>query len=86
MAGELNYGLIVEHVRDMVTVSDAQIVDAMMVLLERAKLLVEPAGAAGLAGLLSGSIPLEAGVPVAVVLSGGNVDLELLARLIPQRT
>ncbi len=84
MAGELNYALIAAHARDVVTVSDAQIVEAMMVLLERTKLLVEPAGAAGLAGLLSGSVPVEAGVPVAVVLSGGNVDLALLGRLIAQ--
>jgi threonine dehydratase len=86
MAGEINFQLIAAHVQDVVTVSDAQIVRAMMMLLERTKLLVEPAGAAGLAGLLSGSVPLAAGVPVAVVLSGGNVDLDLLARLIAQRT
>jgi threonine dehydratase len=86
MAGEFNYRLIARHARDVVTVSDAQIVEAMMVLLERSKLLVEPAGAAGLAALLSEAVPLESGVPVAVVLSGGNVDLELLARLIAQGT
>ncbi len=86
MAGELNFRLIAAHARDVVTVSDAQIVEAMMVLLERSKLLVEPAGAAGLAALLSEAVPLESGVPVAVVLSGGNVDLELLARLIAQGT
>jgi threonine dehydratase len=86
MAGELNYRLIARHARDVVTVSDAQIVEAMMVLLERTKLLVEPAGAAGLAALLSGAVPLAPDTPVAVVLSGGNVDLELLARLIAKRT
>jgi threonine dehydratase len=86
MAGEFNYRLIARHARDVVTVSDAQIVEAMMVLLERTKLLVEPAGAAGLAALLSGAVPLAPDTPVAVVLSGGNVDLELLARLIAKRT
>jgi threonine dehydratase len=84
MAGELNYRLIAAHARDVVTVSDAQIVEAMLVLLERTKLLVEPAGAAGLAALLSGAVSFEEDVPVAVVLSGGNVDLELLGRLIAQ--
>ena len=53
----------------------------MRLLLERAKLVVEPAGAAALAGLLSGRIPIERG-PVVVVLSGGNVDLDRLGTLL----
>jgi threonine dehydratase len=81
MAGVLNYGLVAAHARGVVLVSDDEIVDAMKVLLERTKLLAEPAGAAGLAALLTGRIELEPAVPVAVVLSGGNVDLELLSRL-----
>jgi len=47
----------------------------MRVLLERTKLLVEPAGAAALAALLAGRVRAD-GAPVVVVLSGGNVDLE----------
>ena len=49
--------------------------------LERTKLLTEPAGAAGVASLLSGRVDLEDG-PVVVVLSGGNADLEMLGRLL----
>ena len=53
----------------------------MMLLLERSKLLVEGAGAVGLAAVLSGKVPV-AGKRVAVVLSGGNVDSHLIARVV----
>lgn len=81
MAGTLNHALVEAHGRGVVTVSDARIVAAMALLLERTKLLTEPAGAAGLAGLLDGGIPVAEG-PVAVILSGGNVDMTTLARLL----
>ena len=84
MAGVINHALVEAHARGIVTVTDSDIVEAMRVLLERAKLLTEPAGAAGLAGLLSGAIPLADDAPVAVVLSGGNIDLALLARLLTE--
>jgi len=57
-------------------------VAALRLLLERTKLLAEPAGAAGLAALLAGRIPHAGDAPVAVVLSGGNVDLPTLGRLL----
>lgn len=82
MAGRLNYALVAEHAAGVVTVADEEIVGGLRVLLERTKLLVEPAGAAGLAALLSGKIPLDEDGPVAVVLSGGNVDMALLADLL----
>ncbi|MFQ5537252.1 MAG: threonine/serine dehydratase [Gemmatimonadota bacterium] len=82
MAGQLTFRLVARLARGMVTVTDEEIVAAMATLLERTKLLAEPAGAAGLAALLSGRIPVEPDRPVAVVLSGGNVDLDLLARLL----
>ncbi|MDP2958372.1 MAG: threonine/serine dehydratase [Longimicrobiales bacterium] len=82
MAGVLNHALVAAHARGVVTVTDAEIVAALRVLLERTKLLAEPAGAAGLAALLQGRIPLSGGAPVAVVVSGGNVDLTLLGRLL----
>jgi threonine dehydratase len=73
-----------EHIRanveDVLTVDDDQIGNALIVLLERAKAVVEPAGAVGLAALLSGRIPGDG--PVVLVLSGGNVDPLLLIRLI----
>ena len=81
MAGALNHAILASSAAGIVLVSDAEIVDAMRLLLERTKLLVEPAGAAGLAALLAGRIPLGGGA-VVVILSGGNVDLTLLARLL----
>jgi threonine dehydratase len=84
MAGELNHALVEAHARGVVTVTDTDIVEAMRVLLTRAKLLTEPAGAAGLAGLLTGAVPLVDEAPVAVILSGGNVDLSLLGRLLTE--
>lgn len=82
MAGVLNHALVAAHARGVVTVSDEAIVGSMKLLLERTKLLAEPAGAAGLAALLGGRIPAEDEAPVAVVISGGNVDLALLGRLL----
>ncbi len=82
MAGVLNHQLVEAWCRGVVLVSDAEIVDAMRLLLERTKLLAEPAGAAGLAALLQHRIPLDGDAPVVAVISGGNVDLALLARLL----
>jgi threonine dehydratase len=82
MAGVLNHALVAAYARGVVRVSDDDIVAAMKVLLERTKLLAEPAGAAGLAALLTGRVAPPTDAPVAVVVSGGNVDLELLGRLL----
>jgi threonine dehydratase len=65
-----------------VTVSDDEIRAAMSLLLERTKLLVEPAGAAALAALVADRLPIERGETVVVVLSGGNVDLDGLCLLL----
>jgi threonine dehydratase len=62
-----------------VLVTDGEIVAAMRLLLERCKLLAEPAGAAAVAALLAGRIPEAAGRRVVAVLSGGNVDLARLS-------
>jgi threonine dehydratase len=67
-------------VDDVVTVDDDAIGRALVLLLERAKAVVEPAGAVGLAALLAGKIPGDD--PVVVILSGGNVDPLLLVKLI----
>ncbi|MEX2467709.1 MAG: threonine/serine dehydratase [Gemmatimonadota bacterium] len=83
MAGALNFELLERYARGVVLVADDAIVRAMRLLLERTKLLVEPAGAAGLAALLTGRVPVGKG-PVVVVLSGGNVDLELLGKLLTE--
>lgn len=80
--GHLNLAIAQQHVDTVALVSDAQIRQAMGLLLERTKLVVEPAGAAGLAALLAGRLPIPAGANVVLVLSGGNVELDRLADLI----
>ena len=79
--GELTIPLVKRYVDDMVVVEEEEITQAMMLLLERSKLLVEGAGAVGLAAVLGGKIQ-SAGQRVAVVLSGGNVDSHLIARVV----
>jgi threonine dehydratase len=68
------------HVSEIVTVDEEEISRAVLLLLERCKWVVEPAGAAALAAVLAGKVPGTG--EVAVVLSGGNVDPLLLTRLI----
>jgi threonine dehydratase len=68
------------HVDDMLTVTEEEISQAVLLLLERAKAMVEPSGAATLAAVLSGKVPGSG--PVVTVLSGGNVDPLLLIKLI----
>jgi threonine dehydratase len=81
--GELNLAVVEHLVESVVRVTDVEIRCAMVLLLERMKLLVEPAGAAALAALMNGKIPVERGTRVAVILSGGNVDVQRLAELLP---
>ncbi len=79
--GDVPFDLVRDLVDDVVTVSEAALARAVLVMLERAKLVVEPAGAAGVAAVLDGVVPgLVA--PVVVVVSGGNVDPLLLLRII----
>jgi threonine dehydratase len=66
---------------DVVTVSEDDIAEAMVLLVERSKLVVEGAGAVSLAALLSGSAKTSAGGSTVAVLSGGNVDVGLLAAI-----
>jgi len=69
-------------VDDMVTVQEDDIAWAMVLLLERARLVAEGAGAAALAALLSGRIPAARGRRTVAVVSGGNVDVAVLGRVI----
>lgn len=69
-------------VDDVVLVTDDQIADALRTLLERCKLLVEPAGAAAVAALLAGAVAVRPGAHVVAVLSGGNIDLQRLRSLL----
>jgi threonine dehydratase len=80
--GALNFEIIRDAVDAVVTVSEDDIARAMVVLLERAKLVVEPAGAAGVAAILTGLVPAD-GTTVAI-LSGGNIDPLLMQRVISQ--
>ena len=64
-------------------ISDDDIVQAMLFLLERSKVMAEPAGAAAVAALLAGRITFPAGTRIAVVISGGNIDLSRLRTLLP---
>jgi threonine dehydratase len=78
--GALNFRMIREMVDEVVTVSDDDTARAMLVLLERAKLVVEPAGAVGVAAILTGAVK-DAGRTVAI-LSGGNIDPLMMERVI----
>jgi threonine dehydratase len=75
--GERNLELLRKHVDDVVTVSEAEIIDATRFLWERMKIVVEPSSAVPLAALLNGKVPV-AGLKVGIILSGGNVDLDAL--------
>jgi threo-3-hydroxy-L-aspartate ammonia-lyase len=72
--GKITFPLVRQHVDDMVTVSDQDILRAMRFLWERMKLVVEPTGALGLAAAWRGAVDV-AGQRVGVIVSGGNVDL-----------
>lgn len=78
--GDVPFAIVEEQVDRIVTVTEEQLSRAVLMLLERTKLLVEPAGAAGTAALMAEPRAFEP--PVAVVLSGGNVDPLLLQRII----
>ncbi len=79
--GRLTSELIARFVDDVVLVDEEEIAEAILLLLERSKLVVEGAGAVGLAALLHGKISLP-GKKVAVVLSGGNVDINIVSIII----
>jgi threonine dehydratase len=79
--GKITFPLVREHVDDMVTVSDTDILRAMRFLWERMKLVVEPTGALGLAAAWRGAVDV-AGKRVGVIVSGGNVDLGAAADLL----
>jgi threonine dehydratase len=78
--GELNFAIVRELVDEVVTVSEDDTTRAILMLLERAKLVVEPAGAVGVAAILAGKI--DAVGPTVAILSGGNIDPLLMQRVI----
>ncbi|MBW3620638.1 MAG: threonine ammonia-lyase [Actinobacteria bacterium] len=78
--GELTLAHVRELVDEVVTVDDDVIARAVVLLLERAKLVVEPSGAAAVAAILAGGVELAA--PVVAVLTGGNIDPLLMQHLV----
>jgi threonine dehydratase len=77
--GELTSRILGDHLESIVTVTDEEISQAIVLLMERAKLVVEGAGAAAVAALLAGRIPGEG--PTVAILSGGNIDPTLLIQV-----
>ena len=79
--GEITVPLINRYADDVVTVSDTEIANAILLLLERCKQVVEPAGATPLAAVLSGALDVK-GKRVVCVLSGGNIDVSFIQSII----
>jgi threonine dehydratase len=80
-AGEINFSVVQRFVDDIVALPDREIFEAMIWVMERCKLVIEGAAAAPVAALLHGLVKLPAGSKVAVVLSGGNVNLDQIRGL-----
>jgi threonine dehydratase len=80
LPGQITYACVREYVDDIVTVSEESLSRAVLAVLERAKMIVEPAGAAAVAALLEDPGAFE--TPAVAVLSGGNIDPLLLGKVI----
>jgi len=80
--GELTYPIVEELVDDIVVVEDEQIASAILMLLEREKMVVEGAGAVPLAALLAGYVDVSSADTVVPVLCGGNIDSNIISRII----
>jgi threonine dehydratase len=81
-AGAWTLAMIQHYLEDIVRLDDATILAGLRFAVERLKQVLEPAGAAALAAVLAGRIPIRGGERVAVVLSGGNVAVERLGDLL----
>ena len=84
--GELTFAINRSLLDGVVTVTDAELVDAMRFAFERLKLVLEPSGAAALAALLAQRVSLEGSECAGVILSGGNVDPASFCRLLAPRS
>lgn len=80
--GNLTFPLVMQHVDDMWTVSEADIITAVKFLFYRMKLVVEPSGALGVAAVLNGRVRGQGAV--GVIVSGGNIDGQTIARILDQ--
>jgi threonine dehydratase len=81
-AGEVTFPVVERYVDEIVTVDEDEIASAILTLLEREKTLAEGAGATALAALLQRRTSLPEGMKTAVLVSGGNIDVTLLSRII----
>jgi threonine dehydratase len=79
--GEVNLGIMLSYVSDVITVSDAELVSAMRFFASRMKMVVEPTGCLAAAAVFGRKLDI-AGKRVGVLISGGNVDLPVFAKLI----
>ena len=79
--GDLTYELCQKYVDEIVTVSDDEIAAAILALIEKQKLIAEGAGAAAVAAVMFDKLPIE-GKKVVCVVSGGNIDVNILNRVI----
>ncbi|EGO64141.1 threonine ammonia-lyase [Acetonema longum] len=80
MPGDITWSLVEKYVDDIVVVDDEAIAGTILMLLERAKLMVEGAGAVSLAAMLHHKLPAKG--KVACVISGGNIDVNFISRII----
>lgn len=83
-AGDLTFAVVREHVTDILTATDAQIVDALRFYAERMKIVVEPTGALSLAAARNAGIDIK-GKKVGIFISGGNVDIAKYGELLSRR-
>jgi threonine dehydratase len=80
-AGDQTFPLVQKYVDDIVTVDEEDIANAILLMLEKEKTLTEGAGAIGTAAIVKRKIPLT-GKNIGVLISGGNIDVSLLSRII----
>jgi len=79
---EIVWEILEDNVDEILVVNDTQTTAALAYILDRSKIMVEPAGAVGVAALLEKLIPDDAPDPICIVLSGGNIDLLLLGKAV----
>lgn len=80
--GELTFPILKRHLAGIALVSDEEIAGTVRFLALRARVVVEPTGAVGAAAALAGKLPVPRGARVGIVLSGGNIDPDLLIRIL----
>ena len=83
--GDITFPIIRRDVEDVLTATDAQLVEAMRFYAERMKMIVEPTGCLSLAAVCHGGLPIQ-GKRVGVIVSGGNVDLVRFGQLVGERS